>query len=1068
MSRSRLSARVLGICFLCSSFIFFFLDARSGFAQDSSTGAIRGTVLDPDGGFIAGATVAIVNAATGQRYVATTDVNGQFSADLLPPGDYSARIEIQGFSPQVAPQEHLEVGGTLQWQFRLRLAGAKESVTVSGAPPMVETQPSSISAVIDEQAIVGLPLNGRRFTDLSLLAPGVTQDPRGLTSSSNGDLAFGGIRGLQSSYLVDGADNNNGFFGQARGRYRAPYQFSNETVQEFRVSSNTYGAELGRAGGAVVNVVTKSGSNHIHGSAFYFLRDSAFSATNPFVGFNPPDRQQQFGFTVGGPVKQNRIFFFLGTDQHVFHVPSVVFFDTGSPVLIPQKGQEPLHHGDYEDSDKALVFATAAQLNQQAGTFPSSMMGNASFAKLDATLTPRHHLSGRLNISRYSGTNNVFLDPASPITTSMLSSNGQENVATESASLSLTSALSPKLISHLRAQVSRDLQQSFANSGDTFTRIYGVIDGIGRSNILPRQTLERKLHLADTLSFESGRHSWKVGGDALLAWTSNFFPSQFGGEYYFDNISVDPWTFEPMRYGMKITPLRAYAHQVPRYYMQNFGSANSNPNSNEYSAFVQDTMRVTHRLALSMGVRYDLQLLSAKELISNPLWPQTGRLPADNRNIGPRMGLAYSIGNERPLVIRGGWGIFYPRIPQLYLSTITTQNGVTSTNLFLDNMNYYDRQIFPAFPNPMVACGPSASMCAPPSSAVAHLTSDISAFAPNFQAPRVQQASLNVEREVANRMALGVSYLHVHGENLIRARDVNLPPPTDVTYPVFDQSGINQMGTYDVPTFSTWQMTRSLTCPFPPCINPLVRPIAQLGAINQFESVATSDYNAATISLHRRMTHGLYLRLSYTWAKALDNGQDALVAGRPVTVQNSYSTASERGPSVTDQRNRVAFSWIAAPRPFGREHDFLGKLLDDWKIVGVMTYGSGRPLDARVSGDPNQDSNSYNDRLPGYSRNAFEGPDYATTDLRLSRRLLLGEHLKLDLTAESFNLFNRDNQRVTITDDGFQNMAGQFTQLSKTLGISHFPAYFQRSSNFLKATNAYAPRQFQFSARALF
>jgi len=149
-----------------------------------------------------------------------------------------------------------------------------------------------------------------------------------------------------------------------------------------------------------------------------------------------------------------------------------------------------------------------------------------------------------------------------------------------------------------------------------------------------------------------------------------------------------------MRYGMKITPLRAYAHQVPRYYMQNFGSANSNPNSNEYSAFVQDTMRVTHRLALSMGVRYDLQLLSAKELISNPLWPQTGRLPADNRNIGPRMGLAYSIGNERPLVIRGGWGIFYPRIPQLYLSTITTQNGVTSTNLFLDNMNYYDRQIF--------------------------------------------------------------------------------------------------------------------------------------------------------------------------------------------------------------------------------------------------------------------------------------------------------------------------------------------------------------------------------------
>jgi Carboxypeptidase regulatory-like domain len=196
MSRRRLFAHVFGICLLLSALIFF-LNPCGGFAQDASTGAIRGTVLDPDSGLVAGATVAIVNTATGQRYVATTDANGHFAADLLPPGDYSARVEIQGFSPQVAPQEHLEVGGTLQLQFRLTLAGAKEAVTVSGAPPLVETQPSSVSAVIDEQAIIGLPLNGRRFTDLSLLAPGVTQDPRGLTSSSNGDLAFGGIRGFE-------------------------------------------------------------------------------------------------------------------------------------------------------------------------------------------------------------------------------------------------------------------------------------------------------------------------------------------------------------------------------------------------------------------------------------------------------------------------------------------------------------------------------------------------------------------------------------------------------------------------------------------------------------------------------------------------------------------------------------------------------------------------------------------------------------------------------------------------------------------------------------------------------
>jgi len=239
-------------------------------AQDASTGAIRGTVVDASGGRIAGASVAMINSATGFRYGVTGDAEGQFAFELLPPGDYSGRAEAAGMSPQLTPLLHVDVGAVTVLEFKLRVAGISETVTVSAAPPLVETQPNAVSSLIDQRAINELPLDGRRFTDLALLTPGVTQDPRGLTSGSNGDLAFGGIRGYQSSYLVDGADNNNAFFAQARGRYRAPYQFSNEVVQEFRVSSNTYGAELGRAGGAVINVVTKSGSNQVHGTAFYF------------------------------------------------------------------------------------------------------------------------------------------------------------------------------------------------------------------------------------------------------------------------------------------------------------------------------------------------------------------------------------------------------------------------------------------------------------------------------------------------------------------------------------------------------------------------------------------------------------------------------------------------------------------------------------------------------------------------------------------------------------------------------------------------------------------------------
>ena len=901
-------------------------------AQDASTGAIRGVVLDPDGNRVAGASVTLANIANGIVMSRITNDDGRFAYELLTPGDYTARAEAQSMSPQVTPRVHVDIGGALELELRLGLAGNKETVTVSGAPPLVETQPSAVSEVLDERGITDLPINGRRFSDLALLMPGVTQDPRGMTSSSNGDLAFGGVRGYQSSYLVDGADNNNGFFSQARGRYRAPYQFSNEVVQEFRVSSNSYGAELGRAGGGVINVVTKSGTNHWHGTALYFLRDSALGAKHPYVDFKPEDRQHQFGGTFGGPLKRNKAFFFAGFDQHIFNIPTVVRFLDGSSVVTPQKGQEPLNHGDYEESDKDLVFAAAAQLSQIGGTYRSQLLGNAGFLKLDLSLTPKHYLSARLNTSRYYGKNNVFFDPASPITSYGISDNGEEDVATESASLSLTSNLSYRVNSHLRGQFSRDLQQSFSNSTDVLTKVREITDGFGRSSILPRETREHRTHVTETLSFEGARHSWKIGGDALLSRTYNFFPSLFGGEYIFDDVSVDPWTFEPMVYGMDITPLRAYAHGVPRYYMQNFGSAVSHPDSNEYAAFVQDTVRLTNRLAVSLGARYDLQIFNTNGLVTNPLWPTSGRVPRDENNVAPRVGLAYSIGKEQPLVIRAGYGWFYPRIAQIYASTVATDNGINSMHLLLDNADALQRNVFPSYPNAFVNCAPRAVTCTPPQELSPYLTTEVSAFSPAFRTPMVQQASFSLEREMANRLAAGVSYLYVHGQDLIRARDVNLPEPTEYSYPVYDDSGEFLNSYQRVDSFSSWQLTRSISCPFPPCINPVERPVPQLDAVNQFDSSASSVYHGMTVSVRRRMTDGVYFRLGYTWAHAIDDGQDALVAGRPATVQNSYSTSAERGPSTTDQRHRLAFSWIAEPQPFDRAHDFFATIFNDWNF----------------------------------------------------------------------------------------------------------------------------------------
>src|SRR5271166_4056663 len=289
------------------------------FAQDGSS-ALNGVVEDITGARVASAAVTVANPENGFHREAVADAAGNFSFGMLLPGHYVVSAWATGMATRTASVE-LYVGGVEQVQLRLAPEGRTEIVTVSDQPETMETQSSGVSHVVPQQAIENLPLNGRRFTDLALLTPGVTQDPRGLTSDSNGDLAFGGIRGFQNNFLVDGADNNNSFYAQARGRYRAPYQFSNEVIKEFRVSSNSYSAELGRAGGAVFNVVTKSGSNEWHGTSFYYLRDGAFDAQQPYATCKPDDRQQQFGGTLGGPIRKDRVFFYAGFDEHLLTVP---------------------------------------------------------------------------------------------------------------------------------------------------------------------------------------------------------------------------------------------------------------------------------------------------------------------------------------------------------------------------------------------------------------------------------------------------------------------------------------------------------------------------------------------------------------------------------------------------------------------------------------------------------------------------------------------------------------------------------------------------------------------------
>ncbi len=1056
VARFHFARRLLYLAFLVALILRMAPALR---AQDGST-SLQGVIEDASGARIATAAITVSDSSRGFRLQAVTDAQGTFNFGMLQPGRYDVTASAPGMATKTSRGVELLVGGVSVVHLRLSPAALTQSVTVSAPPIAIDTQSGEISNVVTQSAIAGLPLNGRRFTDLALLSSDVVQDPRGLTSDSNGDLSVGGVRGFQNSFLVDGTDDNNSFFAQARGGYRAPYQFSNEVIQEFRVSKNSYSAELGRSGGAVFNVATKSGTNDWHGTGFYYLRDRAFDAQQPYASSQPNDRQQQFGGTVGGPIRKDRIFFYAGFDQHLLTVPSVVQFANGASTIVPQPT-------DYDSTDQAMVFAAAQKLNNMGGSYPTTMQGNAGFAKVDFNLSPKQLAFIRVSTSRLTGTNNVFFDPSSPITGYAASANGTEDVQTESIAASLMSSWSNKFAGNLRVQFSHDAQDSLANTNQPWNKIYDIMEGFGGSSTLPRDTREKKLHIAETLSYDTGRVHWKFGGDFIQAWIYNYYPYLFDGEYYFDDVKVNPWTYAPMEYGEPLSPLRAYAHDVPRYYMQDFGNAVSHPNSRMYAAFMQDNIRVTQKFTLNAGIRYDLQTFEPGPLVSNPLYPASGKVPTDMNNFSPRIGFAYSLGEKHPTVIRGGGGLFYMPIPAMYASQVATDNGIQQSQLFLNLMIPAQAALFPSYPSPLVNCPPGTLVCNLPKSLAGLVTTDISAFAPNFQTPYTEQANLTVQHQFGDSIVATVSYAYVRGVHEIRSLDVNLPKPTVVDYPVYNDTGSVFLGMYSVDSFTTWQTTPSVTCPYPPCINAVQRPNPQLGAINSYQSDASSIYNGLTISVKRQMSHGMYFQVGYTLAKATDDGPDALVVGRSGNVQNSYATSLEWGPSVNDQRNRFVAAWVAEPK-FHFDQGILKTLANNWKFSSIVTAGSGRPVNATVAGDPNGDGDFYNDRLPGYTRNAFIGPDYFSTDMRITRTIRCGERMVWTLVAESFNVFNRTNSRVQISDDGFYNSAGEFVAYTTSVKGTVYPGQFLMNSQFLTPTNAYAPRQVQFSLRLSF
>jgi outer membrane receptor protein involved in Fe transport len=914
----------------------------SGALAQSPTGSISGTVLDSTGAALPGANVTATNTATGVARGTTSGRTGVFTFPLLPVGLYAVGAEISGFAPRKIANVNVAIGTDTTVKLTMEPAGVAAAVTVSGEAPLIETTRSEQASVVSERMVANLPTNGRSFLDFTLTTPGVVRDVRG------GDLSFAGQRGTSNSLVVDGADNNNTFFGQTTGRtgVRSPYQFSQDAVKEFQVNRNAYSAEYGRAGGAVINVVTKSGTNEYHGNGFYFYRDKALNAKDYIdsISHNPkaPYHFDQFGASVGGPVLKDQLFFFANYDGQRNTVPNTVVLTipSGTPT-------------------DANTLAGIAKLQGQAASWNRNLNQDIALLKADWEAAAASHLSVRYNHQNFDG---VGFENGG--IQNSLEHTGDSLIKSDTVAASFTASLTPAAFNELRGQWSRDSEPGTANNANP----EGVVrqNGqqvllVGRNSFSPRETTINRYQVADTVTYLLGDHAIKGGVDFNKDNILNFFPGNFFGSYTFASIAN-------------------YNLGIPSSYTQAFPGPGTtgpttHPDLTDYAVFLQDEWRATPKLTVNLGLRYDYNHIKQPTTI-NPD-PQllaagllTNRFHEDTNNIAPRLGIAFTPTDRT--VVRAGYGIFYARTPSILYTTATSSNGINVQILtFTTNVPTYPA-VFPSIPTGATIPKPT-----------------IFVLDPQWQNPRVQQASFGVEQGVTNDIAVNLSYLWVKGTNLPRSADINEANPTLVTTPIVDAHG-NPLGTA---TYTRYSSTR---------------PFTNFARIIEFQSNAESEYNGGTLEILKRFSDNWTARISYTYSHVIDTKPDATAvvpfsAGDDAKyIQDPLNPAGDRADGENDVRHRVVLSGFWAPS-FGP-----GPLLSGWSFSGIVTFQTGQPYTPVGNADLNNDQNSRSDRAPGFARNSFRYPSFFSVDPRISKRFDFGP-VGLELIAEAFNVFNNHN-----------------------------------------------------------
>ena len=1022
-----------------------------GYAQTTGAGTISGTITDGSHAIVSGASVTLTDTDTGVAHKYTSNGDGIYVAPFLQPGHYRVEATGSGFGKVEASNLTLLVGQTLTIDLGLSVQTTSTTVEVSSETPLLDTERTEVSQVVDQQVIQNLPVNGRNWSDFVLLTPNVVQD------GGSGLVSFHGISGLYNQNYVDGANNNQMLFSEARGRASgAPFVYSLDSIKEFQAEASNYSAEFGQAAGGQVNAITRNGTNDLHGDLFYYLRypdlnaldpfskwSALFNHGNPFLLTQPIHQQQEFGGSVGGPIIKDKLFYFL-TSDNFRRTGRALYYETNTVTTTPT--------GKFTDTTtisptQCPTTITAAQCTAGINFLLGLQAAPRRFAKetlvfprVDYQLNQKNLLYANFNFANFDQTFGYNASPT--FSNSSPSTNAPTSYHERFVVAHWTSTLTSTAVNDLRFQWGRDLETAGANASGPSVGMGA--ETYGMPNALPRiaEPDEHRYQITDVFDKVFGRHTFKFGGDANIVHEVMINLFQGGGIYgYSGNVTQEFQNWVVDAFAGQAGDTDAFAGSHYNTFVQTIDAINpvSKAGADDfwmkmYDFFAEDSWKVNNRFTVNLGVRYDLQLTP------NPVKPNTSTALAAKYNttirnvtdrVQPRVGFAWTPNNGT--VVRGGYGLFSGLNQGSTYYAMRVENGIYQINYNYSGCNAAcTSSNAPAlkFPNvPFLPDGPALSNALYPTGGAAPTVTNVSGRAsisfhglsPNFVPPLSQEFDLGVEQSLPGKMTLSLGYVGSRATHLPVFLDANLvgqTPHGQRSFNVTDKQGNAKQIT--VPYYlATDRIDTTLT------------------SINAGFSAANSWYHSMAVTVRRPFANGLEVLLNHTWSKALDDDQvqgafGTFYGGNPVLNPNNLQ--AEYGRADIDMRNRFVGTVLWKPT-IKASNRWMKEGLDGFTFSGTATESTGFPIVASMSGTVSSlwsvkglasppksataaDGNIYGGtmssssgaattgRPPQIGRNSQPGPGVRNVDFRVTRDIPIHEKVYLEFIGEAFNLAN--------------------------------------------------------------